>query len=192
VLPGKSLLSSQGAVDSPFELEYADEDTLMVYASPVENNSPIPVAVPTPSVTPQDLDAENIHPVPRVALRLIMDAEDEGNGYVEPSDRVLDELRVLCERDAEEVIPETHHDRMMALQSEDMEVGPLRRCGDLVEDYVQEVHSFCHQAAHRGQKHDPTCGMHRLPGSKSEQHIWRSSYGRNPIGPLVDIPLGVV
>jgi hypothetical protein len=130
------VLSGAGTSASLFKLEYINEDSLTMYGAPVENNSPIPVANPTPSEAPQDLDAENICPTPRAVLCLIVDEEDEGNSYIKPSDRVLDELRVLCKRDAEEAM--------------------LRRGSDLVENYANEVGAFHCQVAHCGQKFDLT------------------------------------
>jgi hypothetical protein len=43
------------------------------------------------------------------------------------SERALDELRVLCEGDAEEAMSKTHHDRMMKLQAGDSE-EPVKYC----------------------------------------------------------------
>jgi hypothetical protein len=73
----KSPLSSQGTVESPYKLEYADDEMLTVYGAPSENTTPIPVATPTSSMAPQDSNAENIRSVPCAALHLIMDAEDD-------------------------------------------------------------------------------------------------------------------
>jgi hypothetical protein len=142
-----SPLSGMGTSDSPYELEleYADGDTPTEV--PVENTVPLPV--PTPSVAPQDSDAENVPPVRRDALRLIEGVE-EGDGYIGMSERVLEELRVLCEGDAEEAMSETHHDRMMKLQAEDSEepvAGPSRF--DPIEEYVGVVRDFRRQVARR-------------------------------------------
>jgi hypothetical protein len=92
-------------------------------------------------LAPQDLDAENVPPVRRDALRLIEGVE-EGDRYIGMSERVLEELRVLCENDAKEAMEDTHHDRMMALQAEDSEVPVAGPSTDPVERYVGVVRDF--------------------------------------------------
>jgi hypothetical protein len=95
----------------------------------------------------------------------------EGNGYVTPSDRVLDKLRVLCERDIEEVLSDTHHDRMVALQAEDLEEVIAGPSMDLVEQYVGRVRDFHRQVACRGRRSDPTCGLCHTIGSPKEHKL---------------------
>jgi hypothetical protein len=163
----KSPLSGKGTSDSPYELEYADGDTPTEV--PVENVTPLPV--PTPSVAPQDSDAKNAPPVHRDALRLIEGVE-EGDGYIGMSERALDELRVLCERDAEDALSETHHDQMMELQAADSEVpeaGPSR--SDPIEEYVGVVRDFRRQVARRTRRSDPTRGLRHPLGSPKEHKL---------------------
>jgi hypothetical protein len=126
-----SPLSGKGMSDSPYELEleYADGDTPTEV--PLDNTVPLPVAGPS-SVAPQDSDAENVPSVHRDALRLIEGVE-EGDGYIGMSERVLEELRVLCENDAETAMEDTHHDRMLALQAEDSEVAVAGPSSDPIE-----------------------------------------------------------
>jgi hypothetical protein len=157
------LCQGLGTSDSPYELEYADGDTPTEV--PLENTVPLPVA--GPSVGPQNLDAENVPPVCRDALRLIEGVE-EGDGYIGMSEKVLEELRVLCENDAEEAMEDTHHDRMMALQAEDSEEVVAGPSSDLIERYVGVVRDFRRQVAHRGRRSDLTHGLCKVPGSKSE------------------------
>jgi hypothetical protein len=164
-----SPLSGMGTSNSPYELEleYADGDTPT--AVPVENAVPLPV--PTPSVAPQDLNAENIPPVRRDALRLIEGVE-EVDGYIGMSEQALDELRVLCEDDAEEAMSETHRDRMMKLQAEDSEepvASPLRF--DPIEEYVGVVRDFRRQVARQGRRSDPTHGLRCALGSTKEHKL---------------------
>jgi hypothetical protein len=162
-----SPLSGMGTSDSPYqlELEYTDGDTPTKV--PVENTVPLPI--PTPSVAPQDSDAENVPPVRRDALQLIEGVE-EGDRYIGMLERVLEELRVLCKDDAVEAMSETHHDRMLKLQAEDSEelVAGLSRF-DPVEEYVGVVRDFRRQVARRTRRSDPTRGLRKVPGTKSEQ-----------------------
>jgi hypothetical protein len=162
-----SPLSGQGTSDSPYELEYADEDAPSVV--PLENKTPLPVAGPS-SVAPQDSEAENVPPVRRDALRLIEGVE-EGDGYVGMSERALDELRVLCEGDAEDAMSETHHDRMMKLQAEDSEAPEAGPSTDPVERYIGVVRDSHRQVARRGRRSDPTRGFRKRPGSHKEHKL---------------------
>jgi hypothetical protein len=161
-----SPLSGNGTSDSPYELEYADEDTPTEV--PSENAVPLPIAGPS-SAAPQDSNAENAPPVRRDALRLIEGVE-EGDGYIGMSEKVLEELRVLCENDAEEAMENTHHDRML-LQAEDSEVPEAGPSTDPVDRYIGVVRDSLRQVARRGRRSDPTRGFRKFPGSHKEHKL---------------------
>jgi hypothetical protein len=169
-----SPLSGKGTSDSPYELEleYADGDTPTEV--PLENTVPLPVAGPS-SAAPQDSDAENVPPVRRDALRLIEGVE-EGDRYIGMSERVLEELRVLCENDAEEAMEDTHHDRMMALQAEDSEVPEAGPSTDPTERYIGVVRDSHRQVARRGRRSNPTRGFRKFPGSHKEHKLHDRAY----------------
>jgi hypothetical protein len=130
---------------------------------------PLPVAGPS-SAAPQDSDAENVPPVRRDALRLIEGVE-EGDGYIGMSERALEELRVLCEKDAEEAMEDTHHDRMLLLQAEDSEVPEAGPSSDPVERYIGVVRDSHRQVARRGRRSNPTRGFRKFPGSHKEHKL---------------------
>jgi hypothetical protein len=146
-----------GMSNSPYELEYADDDTPTKV--PVENVSPIPVPSCASLETPQGSGSENIPLLCRDTLHLIEGGE-EGNGYIGMLEEVLDELRVLCEVDAKEAM-----------------AGPSM---DPIEQYVGMVRDFRHQVACQGRRSDPTCGLRCLPGSNCKQQLHRDR--KSPVG----------
>jgi hypothetical protein len=162
-----SPLSGKGTSDSPYELEYADGDTPTEV--PLENTVPLPIAGPS-AAAPQDSGAENAPPVHRDALRLIEGVE-EGDRYIGMSERVMEELRVLCENDAKEAMEDTHHDRMLLLQAGDSEVPEAGPSMDPVERYIGVVRNSHRQVAHRGRRSDPTRGFRKFPGSHKEHKL---------------------
>jgi hypothetical protein len=71
---------------SPFELEYANKDTLMVYADPMENDFSILIAIEARLETSPRFRVQE-HPAgSEGSLCLIVDNEEEGDSHVQMSE----------------------------------------------------------------------------------------------------------